>query len=49
LKATYALGSSLSLYLRLGNLFNETFLARPDSEAMEEPGRSAGFGLAFAF
>jgi len=49
LKAAYALGSSLSLYLRVGNLFNETFLARPDSEAMEEPGRSASFGLSFSF
>lgn len=49
LKAVYTLGSSLSFYFRLGNLFNETFLARPDSEAMEEPGRSASLGLAFSF
>ncbi|MDH4197259.1 MAG: TonB-dependent receptor, partial [Candidatus Aminicenantes bacterium] len=49
LKAAYTLGSSLSFYFRVGNLFNETFLARPDSEAMEEPGRSASVGLAFSF
>ncbi len=49
LKAAYAFGSAVNLYVRLGNLFDETFLARPDSEAMEEPGRSLSLGLAVAF
>ena len=49
LKAGWTIGASLSLYVRLANLFDELYLGRPDSEAMEEPGRNLGLGLAWSF
>lgn len=49
LKAGWALGSSLNLCVRLANLFDELYLGRPDSEAMEEPGRNLGLSLAWSF
>jgi outer membrane receptor protein involved in Fe transport len=48
-RAVYRISPSLSLYARLGNLLNATYIARPDAEAMEEPGRSLTVGAVFAF
>ncbi len=48
-RAAYRFSPSLSVFGRLGNLFNETYIARPDAEAMEEPGRSLTVGAALAF
>ncbi|MGB9006074.1 MAG: TonB-dependent receptor [Candidatus Aminicenantales bacterium] len=47
-KANY-FWSSLNIYLAAGNLFNSTYLSRPDPEAVEEPGRSLVFGLSYSF
>lgn len=49
LKAGWTIGPALNLYVRLSNLFDELYVGRPDSEAMEEPGRSLGLGLAWSF
>jgi len=49
LKAGWAIGGSLNLYVRLANLFDELYLGRPDSEAMEEPGRNLRLSLAWSF
>jgi iron complex outermembrane receptor protein len=48
-RAAYRLSPSLSFFARLGNLLNAAYVARPDAEAMEEPGRSLVIGAAFAF
>jgi outer membrane receptor protein involved in Fe transport len=48
LKTGYARGP-WNIYLALANVFNATFIARADSEAMVEPGRNLRVGLAFAF
>jgi len=48
LKANYFL-YPVNIYLVVGNLFNETYLGRPDPEAMEEPGRGAIIGLSYSF
>jgi outer membrane receptor protein involved in Fe transport len=48
-RAAYRVSPTLSFYARLGNLFDATYIARPDAEAMDEPGRSLTFGAAFAF
>lgn len=49
LKVAWAIGPSLDLYLKLANAFNALYLGRPDSEAVDEPGRSLGLGLAWSF
>lgn len=49
LKASYQFGHRLSLYFVLSNLFNVAYLARPDREAVEEPGRNFLFGLNYHF
>ncbi len=48
-RAAYRISPSLSLFARLGNLFNASYIARPDAEAMEEPGRSLTVGASFSF
>jgi len=48
-KAAYRLDSRLSVYAVISNLSDRTYLARPDPEAMEEPGRSLSLGLTFSF
>jgi outer membrane receptor protein involved in Fe transport len=48
-RAAHRVSPSLSFYARLGNLFNAAYIARPDAEAMEEPGRSLTVGAALAF
>lgn len=49
LKASYFFAPSVNIYFVLSNLFNETFLGRPDPEAMEEPGRNFLFGISYSF
>lgn len=48
LKAFYS-WKNFSLNLTLNNLLNRTYIARPDSEAMFEPGRNLRFALAYSF
>ena len=48
LKANYFL-YPVNFYVVVGNLFNETYLGRPDPEAMEEPGRGLLLGLRYSF
>ncbi len=47
-KANYFL-YPINIYLVLGNVFDATYLGRPDPEAMEEPGRSLRIGLSYSF
>lgn len=47
--ASYLLGSSLRFHFAASNLSNESYLARPDPESVEEPGRNFVFGLSYAF
>lgn len=47
-KAGYFIGP-LHVYCVLSNLFNKNYLARPDPDAMEEPGRKLLIGLAYSF
>ena len=49
LRASYFLAPSLNFYFAVSNFFNKAYLARPDPEAMEEPGRSFVFGVAYIF
>ena len=49
LKASYFIDSSFQVYIVLDNLFNKTFLIRPDPDAVEEPGRNLLLGLNFSF
>jgi outer membrane receptor protein involved in Fe transport len=48
LKASYA-WHSLSFYAALMNVFDKTFLGRPDPDAMEEPSRRLVLGLNYGF
>ena len=49
IKASYLIDSSWRLYLVLSNLFNECYLARPDSDSREEPGRNLVLGARYSF
>jgi hemoglobin/transferrin/lactoferrin receptor protein len=49
LEASCFLAPSLNVYFVLSNLFNAAYLARPDPEAREEPGRNFLFGVRFVF
>ena len=49
LRASYSLNSSLNFYFVCSNLFNKSYLERPDPEAMEEPGRNFVFGISYSF
>ena len=49
LKAGYYIGSSFQIYLMLDNILNTTYTARPDPDAVEEPGRNLVVGLNFSF
>jgi len=48
-KLSYRLDSSLNFYFVLDNLFNKAYLARPDPESMEEPGRNFVLGFSYSF
>jgi len=49
LQAGYILYSSLRLYFLIKNLFNRTYLTRPDPDSVEAPGRSFILGFNYAF
>jgi outer membrane receptor protein involved in Fe transport len=49
LKATYHFKSSFRLYLILSNVLNQNYIARPDPDAVEEPGLNFVFGASYAF
>ncbi len=49
LKAAYFLAPSVNIYFLLSNLFNKAYLARPDPESVEEPGRNFIFGMSYSF
>jgi len=49
IRASYLFDSSLRLYFVLSNLFNKDYLARPDPDGVEEPGRNFIFGLSYTF
>jgi hemoglobin/transferrin/lactoferrin receptor protein len=40
---------SVRFHALLSNLFDKTYIARPDAEAVFEPGRALGVGLSFSF
>jgi outer membrane receptor protein involved in Fe transport len=48
-EAAYVFRPALELYFLVSNLFNESYLARPDPDSVEEPGRNFLFGLSYAF
>jgi outer membrane receptor protein involved in Fe transport len=49
LKGSYFLAPAVNVFLTLNNLFDESYLARPDPEAMPEPGRNFLLGISFSF
>lgn len=49
IQAGYLLASSLRLYLSISNLFNKIYIAIPDPDSMEAPGRNFVLGLRYAF
>ncbi len=49
LKATCNLNRWFRLYLRVNNLLDKEYLARPDPDSRVEPGRNFLFGLSFAY
>lgn len=49
IQAGYLLGSSFQIYLSISNLFNKTYITRPDPDSMEAPGRNFVLGLSCAF
>lgn len=49
LKASYYYNKSFRFYLLLSNLLDRAYLARPDADAVEEPGRNLVFGMSYSF
>ncbi|UCE21478.1 MAG: TonB-dependent receptor [Candidatus Aminicenantes bacterium] len=49
LKASYYYNKSFRFYLLLSNLINSAYIARPDPDAVEEPGRNLVLGLSYSF
>jgi len=49
LKASYYYNKSFRFYLLLSNLMDSAYIARPDPDAVEEPGRNLMFGLSYSF
>ena len=45
----FFLNSTFRFYLSVSNLFNKTYLARPDPDSMEAPGRNFILGLVYSF
>lgn len=48
-QAGFFLNSTLKLYFSVSNLLDRTYVARPDPEAMEAPGRNFTLGLTYSF
>lgn len=40
---------NVRIHALLSNIFNKTYIARPDAEAVEEPGRALSIGLSLSF
>lgn len=49
LKVTYFAAPGFAVHFLFSNVFNETFYARPDPDAREEPGRNLVFSVSYAF
>lgn len=49
LKASYYYNRSFRFYFLLSNLMNRAYIARPDPDAVEEPGRNLILGLSYSF
>jgi hemoglobin/transferrin/lactoferrin receptor protein len=49
IRASYLYNSSFRFYIVLSNLLNKDYLARPDPDAVEEPGRNFVFGINYSF
>ena len=49
IRGSYFLNSRFRVHFAVHNLFDEAYLARPDPESIEEPGRSLVLGLSFSF
>ena len=49
MKASYHINSTFRLYFVLSNLFNRAYIARPDPDAVEEPGRNLMVGVNYSF
>jgi outer membrane receptor protein involved in Fe transport len=49
LKASYYYNKSFRFYLLLSNIMDSAYIARPDPDAVEEPGRNLMFGLSYSF
>ena len=49
LDASYFIRPAFRFYLVLSNIFDESYLARPDPESVEEPGRNLVLGLSYSF
>ncbi|MEW6456685.1 MAG: TonB-dependent receptor [Acidobacteriota bacterium] len=49
LQTGYHVNSSFQIYFYGMNIFNKNYLARPDPESREEPGRSISFSLNYIF
>jgi outer membrane receptor protein involved in Fe transport len=48
-QASYFVGPAFRFYFLVSNIFDESYLARPDPESVEEPGRNFLFGISYAF
>jgi outer membrane receptor protein involved in Fe transport len=48
-EASYMFRPALQLYFLVSNVFNESYLGRPDPESVKEPGRNFLFGVSYAF
>ena len=49
IRTSYLFNSSLRIYCVLSNVLNEDYMARPDPDSIEEPGRNLIFGLDYSF
>ncbi|MBC7364016.1 MAG: TonB-dependent receptor [Candidatus Aminicenantes bacterium] len=49
LKISYQINNYARFYLRINNLFDKFYLARPDPDSREEPGRNLIVGLNFSY
>ena len=48
-EASYMFRPGLQVYFNVSNIFNEFYLARPDPESVEEPGRNFLLGFSYSF
>jgi len=48
-QVSYFSGRAFQFYFLVSNVFNELYLARPDPESVDEPGRNFLFGVSYSF